>query len=309
MILTVTLNVSVDKAYIVRDFAVGDVTRVKDVMCTAGGKGLNVARAVNTLGEDVLATGFIGGYQGNFVSKELDTEGIPYKFMDVEGQTRSCINIIDENNGMQTELLEPGPLLSIEDVNNFIDLYKSLITKSNIVTLSGSVPKGVDTDIYKKLVEIAKQEGKKVILDCSGEFLIKGMQAGPTLIKPNKTEAEAILGKNLNSIKEVAKAAENFTTMGPEIVAISLGAEGVVVAKNSDQIWAKPPSIKPKNTVGCGDAMVAGFAISLLKGYDIENLAKFAVAVSSASALNERTGGVNIDKIHTVLKNLSCMKI
>src|SRR5512136_1536201 len=108
MILTVTLNVSIDRAYRVDELKPGDVMRVRECICTAGGKGLNVIRVAKIAGADVLATGFTGGHAGAFVREQLDQNGIPNDFVAVKGETRSCINIIEAKTGRQTEFLEPG---------------------------------------------------------------------------------------------------------------------------------------------------------------------------------------------------------
>lgn len=309
MILTVTLNASLDKTYIVSDFKTGEVTRVKEVFCTAGGKGLNVARVIKALGEDVLATGFLGGYQGKLVEEKLNKEQICHQFVSIKGETRSCLNIIDINTYENTELLEPGPLIAKEEIKNFINLYKELIKKSSIITLSGSVPKGLDNSIYKKLVEIAKNSNKKVILDTSGQLLIEGMQACPTMIKPNRFEAESILKEKLEDVENVADAAKRLLSKGPEIVAISLGAEGAVVATCGNVFLVRPPNITVKNTVGCGDAMVAGFAVGLKNNLSIKKSTKLAVSISAASALEKETGGIDVRKAKGLLDEVHIEKI
>lgn len=309
MILTVTLNASLDKAYIVSDFETGNVIRVKDVVCTAGGKGLNVARVVKALDEDVLATGFLGGYQGKFIAEKLDDENICHEFVNVKGETRSCLNIIDTSTGKHTELLEPGPKVFKDEIQNFITLYEKLVKRSSIVTLSGSVPRGVDTSIYKKLIIIAKNSNKKVILDTSDKLLIEGLKACPTMIKPNRSEAESILKKKLESTKEVAEAARRLLSKGPEIVAISIGSKGVVVATCDNVLLAKPPNITAKNTVGCGDAMIAGFAVGFKKGLDIKKSTQLAVSVSAASALEEETGGIDVKKAKKLFDKVHFKKL
>lgn len=305
MILSVGLNTSIDKAYIVDSFEVGGVTRVKDVISTAGGKGLNVAKTISALGQKVLATGFIGGFSGMFIQQELKKKHIPFEFIHINEETRNCINIIDKNT--HTEFLEPGPNIRDEKINEFINLYKTLVTKCDVITLSGSIPRGLSADIYAELIRIAKNRGKKTILDTSGYLLNEGIKASPTLIKPNKFEAEQLLGKKLQNLRDILLAAQELLERGPDIVAISLGSKGVVVADKSTKKFYKgtPPKIQPINTVGCGDAMVAGFALGLHKTLALEDSIRYAIAVATAAALSPVTGEVEVDGIKSIMENLA----
>jgi tagatose 6-phosphate kinase len=306
MILTVTLNTSIDKVYVVENFSIGDVIRVKEATYTPGGKGLNVAKVLSALGEEVLAAGFAGGFAGGFIESELRKLGIPYKFIRVHEETRSCINIIDEKSRIQTELLEPGPWVSPDELSQFVELFETLLRNSDVVTLSGSLPRGLDDDTYRVLISIAKGKGKKVILDSSGIAFKEGLSVFPTMIKPNIREAEAVLGRRIESISEAAAAAKELTALGAGMAAISMGAEGVVVADSGtgSVYHAKPPLISPVNTVGCGDAMVAGFAVALRRGYDLETTIKIGTAVSAAAALTPETGGCRPDDVNRFINDI-----
>ena len=199
MITTVTLNASIDKAYYM-DLAIenGQVMRVSSCRNSAGGKGLNVARIIKLCQEDVLATGLVGGYNGNYLESLLNQDGINYDFEHVQGETRSCINILDPQYG-STEYLEPGCLIDSIEEKRFIERFKGLVEKSKIVTISGSVPKGVSKTIYQQLVTYVKEQGKQVILDTSGELLKIGLKAKPTMVKPNQDELEMLFITALNT--------------------------------------------------------------------------------------------------------------
>lgn len=290
MITTVTLNVAIDKAYVVDDLQVGDVMRVKECSYTAGGKGLNVSKVATIAGGKVIATGFIGGHAGAFVEEQLSHKEIETKFIKVQGETRSCINIIQSNTGAHTEFLEPGVEVTQQNVADLVDTLKELTQKSRVLTISGSVPRGVDHTIYKQLIKIGKENGNKVILDTSGKLLEQGILALPTMIKPNISEMSALIGRPMDSMEEVIAGAKQLHEKGIEIVAVSLGEEGVLVVCEAGIYQAKPPTIKAVNTVGCGDSMVAGFAMGLMLEYTIEETLKLAVAVSAANALTMETG-------------------
>jgi tagatose 6-phosphate kinase len=289
LITTVTLNVAVDKLYLVERFQTGEVTRVKECNATAGGKGLNVARVASILGEKVLATGFIGGHSGEYAEEMLCRDSIASDFIHVDGESRTCINIIDQN-GISTELLEPGVTISKKSKENFKVKFEQLIHGSSVVVLSGSVPQGCGTEYYPELIRIAKSSGKKVILDTSGENLANGIKACPTMIKPNKDEIKALLGTEVTDREDVITGAKTLHNGGIPYVVVSMGKHGAIVVCDEGIFEGTPPDVKVVNTVGCGDSMVAAFAVSFSRGYPVEEALRFALAVSSANAMCKQTG-------------------
>ena len=267
MILTVTLNAAIDKRYVVEGYQVGEVNRVKECAYTPGGKGLNVSKPASIAGAEVVATGFVGGHAGNYIEDALKPFGIKSEFYHLEEESRSCINIWDEVNHVQTEFLEPGFTVSEEEFEGFEKHFTELVKKADVVAMSGSVPKGLDGTAYQRLVRICKEAGKKVILDTSGKLLEMGIEAKPTMIKPNIDEIRMLTGKSC----------DNFQDM--------------VDAVCDDGIFrARVPKIDAVNTVGCGDSMIAGFALGLSEGLSVEETLKKASAISAAAALREETG-------------------
>ena len=170
MILTVTLNAAIDKRYVVEGYQVGEVNRVKECAYTPGGKGLNVSKPASIAGAEVVATGFVGGHAGNYIEDALKPFGIKSEFYHLEEESRSCINIWDEVNHVQTEFLEPGFTVSEEEFKGFEKHFKELVKKADVVAMSGSVPKGLDGTAYQRLVRICKEAGKPLqeILDNEG---------------------------------------------------------------------------------------------------------------------------------------------
>lgn len=150
-------------------FKFADVNRVETVRKTAGGKGLNVARVIAQMEEEVLSTGVLGGTIGDYIVQELNKSNIPNDFLKIKNESRNCIAIIHE--GMQTEILESGPTLSKEEGTAFLEKFECLLTTASLVTISGSLPKGLPTHYYRKMVEISRNKGKPVIVDSSGESL------------------------------------------------------------------------------------------------------------------------------------------
>ena len=290
MILTVTLNAAIDKRYVVENFQVGEVNRVKECAYVPGGKGLNVSKPASIYGAEVVATGFVGGHAGNYIEDALKPFGIKSAFYHVDAESRSCINIWDEVNHVQTEFLEPGFTLTEEDFAGFEAKFRELVKEADVVSMSGSVPKGLDGTAYQRLVKIVKEAGKKVILDTSGKLLEMGIEACPTMIKPNIDEIRMLTGKNCDNFEDMITAAKAVHEKGVEIVAVSLGGDGSFVVCDEGIFRARVPKIDAVNTVGCGDSMIAGFALGLSEGLPMEEILRKASAISAASAMREETG-------------------
>lgn len=293
MITTITMNASIDKAYFMDSIIEnGTVMRVAQCRNTAGGKGLNVARAAARCGADVQASGMVGGFNGQYLESMLNADGIAHRFVHVAGETRSCINILDEKYG-STEYLEPGCEISPEEEADFMEKYPEIIKDSDVVTISGSIPKGMKKDIYGRMITIAKDMGKKILLDTSGENLRQGIKARPTLVKPNQDEIEQLFDVKLHSVEEVISYAWKIYDQGIPYVVISLGGKGACMLCKDGLLQGQPPKIEPVNTVGCGDSMVGALAVSLERGDTPAKALQFAMAVAASNALSPNTGDVN----------------
>lgn len=309
MITTVTLNVSIDKAYKIKGCVQsGKVTRVLECNNTAGGKGLNVSRVVSLCKEEVLATGFVGGHCGALVEELLEKDNIKNKFTHVKNETRSCINILDENN-VSTEFLEKGYPVTEEDINIFLNDFDKIIDDSNVITISGSAPQGVPTNIYKTLINMIKAKNKKVILDASGDLLKEGIKALPTMIKPNSEEMENLLNVSINNREEVIKNAIKLYESGIKLVVVSLGSDGALLVCKDGVYHGKPPKIEVVNTVGCGDSMVAAFAVAMEREYSYIDSLKYAISISAANAMTFSTGSFNLEDVDNIFDNTQIIKI
>lgn len=309
MITTVTMNASIDKAYFM-DHVIknGTVMRVAKCRNSAGGKGLNVARAIKLCGEKIQATGLVGGFNGQYLESMLEKDGIEYHFGHVDGETRCCINILDEGYG-STEYLEPGCEISQEEENAFMEQFPEIVKDSEVITISGSVPRGMSKDIYARIIKKAKEDGKKVILDTSGVLLKEGMKAGPTLVKPNQDELELLFDTKIHSMDEVMDYAVQIHESGIPYVVISLGGEGALLVCEEGIYKGKPPVLQVVNTVGCGDSMVGGFAVAFERNYSPAEALKFAVAVSAANALSPNTGDFDPAKCQEILEKVVIEKV
>lgn len=304
MILTVTLNASVDKLYRVGALAPGTVMRVAEVNNTAGGKGLNVARVAALAGESVTAMGFVGGHNGALLESLLRMRGIEKHFTHILPETRCCINVWDEASHRSTEFLEPGNPVTEDDLAAFVKDFEARLPAASVVTISGSMPKGVPENFYGLLVELAKRAGKRVLLDTSGDALRCALPAAPTLIKPNTDEICQLTGAAADSLPELVAAARKLHADGVDTVAVSLGKDGVLVVSDEGAYRGVPPKLTAVNTVGCGDSMVAGFAVGLARGMTLPEQIRYAVAISAANVLTSETGSFRTEDLASLLSQV-----
>lgn len=309
MILTVTLNAAIDKRYVVSDFQIGEVQRVKECAYVAGGKGLNVSKTAVIAGAQVLATGYVGGHAGEYIIEAVEQQGVKADFVKVPGESRSCINIYDDVNKTQTEFLEPGITVSKEDQDKFFEKFNELIDKCDVVAMSGSVPKGIGTDMYPELVKIAKEAGKKIIVDTSGALLTEVAKAKPNMVKPNIDEIRLLTGRHIETRDELVEAGIELQKTGIERVVISLGGDGSLMFTDDGVYQAIVPKIDAVNTVGCGDCMTAGFAIGFERNMTPQEAHKFASATSAAAAMTEETGYFRMSDFEDLIEKIEIKKI
>ena len=303
MILVVNLNASVDKRYEIKDIKKGQVMRARSVENTPGGKGLHVANVATILKEDCIATGLLGGKCGEFIEDRLKDYGIKQEFVKINGDTRECLAFITDDL-VQTEILEPGPEVSLEEQQTFLDKYINLIKDASVVVASGSVPRNVPMDFYKELIEIANSQEKKFLLDTSGDLLKEGIEGKPFFIKPNKDEIEVLTGKKVECIEDAIREIKEFQAKGIKFVAISLGAQGSIAGYEGKFYNVKIPKVEAVNPVGSGDSYVAGIAVALQRGYNVEDVLKFASACGTANAMERETGFVTESVVNDLFKEV-----
>ncbi len=295
MILTITLNTSIDKAYrLASPLVEGTVMRVAECIDNAGGKGLNVSRSVLTCGEKVLATGFAGGNNGRLLCELLDRDGVPHDFVTVENETRCCINIL-EPSGRSTEFLEPGREVGEDALAELEDRVAALLPEADAVTISGSIPRGLPVGAYAQLITLVKAQGVPCILDTSGDALMASLDALPTVIKPNADEIAQILGERAGSLDELARAARTLHERGIENVVVSLGGSGALMACSEGVFRGTAPQIEVVNPVGAGDTMVGALAVGMKRQLDAPERLRFAMACATANCMSASTGHFELE--------------
>ena len=304
MILTVTLNPSIDISYPLEELKLDTVNRVSEVSKTAGGKGLNVTRVLAESGETVGATGFVGGTNGQFIKTHLPRD-VQSFFYDILGDTRNCIAILHEGN--QTEILEAGPEIIRTEALGFLHHFKLLMPTADVIAISGSLPTGLPVDYYASLIEIAKEAGRKVVLDSSGKSLEAVLHSPfkPTVIKPNREELSQLLGRDVSADFEDLKVVlKDPLFEGIEWIIASLGGDGAF-AKHGDSFYKGDiPKIEVVNPVGSGDSTVAGISAALSSGKDDAALLTHAMVLGMLNAQEKITGHVNMAHYDDLYQNI-----
>lgn len=309
MILTVTLNSAVDKTYTVENFGVDRVHRPSSWRITAGGKGINVARVYNELGGEALATGFVGGHNGEHIIEGLVRENIGHDLVRIQGESRVCVAILDPVHRTQTELNEVGPEVSPRELQAFLSKYEALVPGMEYVVMSGSTPPGVHEGIYAELIDIAKRHGVKTVLDSSGAALAEGLKAKPCIAKPNIHELSDVVGRQLATIEETAEVAQKLSGGDVEIVIVTLGRDGCLACARGETWWARPPEIEFLSAVGSGDALAAAFVFVLAQGGSIEEAVRLGTAAGAANATTFGAGYCKRDEILPLAEKVEVVQL
>lgn len=264
MIITVTPNAALDRTLVASGFAIGESRTVERALILGGGKGINVARALQGLGQPVLALGFAGGRTGRLIRAALDAEGLAYDLTAIAAESRTCTAIIDPSSGSATEVNEPGAAVTRREQDAFLDRFDHALGDAQLVALSGSLPPGLQDNFYATLIDRARAAGIPCLLDTSGRALPPGIAAAPLLAKPNQHEAAILLGGAFDP-EDGAFVAYAMPSPGPAVLCLTLGADGAVLHTPAGSWRARPPRLQVLDTVGAGDCFVAGLAAALVR--------------------------------------------
>lgn len=283
MVVTVTMNPAIDKTVEIEALVSGGLNRISKVEYDAGGKGINVSKTIRELGGESIATGFLGGNTGKIIENVLDEKEIQHDFIWVEGETRTNTKVI-EKNGEVTELNEPGPEISEKQIEEFLNKLETLAKEDTLFVLSGSIPKGVDKDIYARITRLAHEKGSQVLMDADGELFTRALEAGPDIIKPNRVELEEYAELDYRaSQEELFQLAEGLKEKGIDTVAVSMGKSGALFVMGEKKVSCPALSVKAHSTVGAGDAMVAALSYAWDQKLDEKETVKLCMAASAGA--------------------------
>lgn len=309
MILTVTLNPALDKIIILDNLKLGKLNRVKENTVLAGGKGINVSEVLTELEIDNLALGIVGGNNGRIITTMLENKKVKADFNWSEFNTRQNLKIKEKNSNRETEINESGKV-NKEDIENFIATFKKSIKKNKTLVLSGSLPEGAEKDIYAQLIEQAKEEDVKVILDSSDEEFKQALKKSPYLVKPNLEEIESLLGRKMNSNCDLKKGAKYLLDQGVEVVMISLGAKGAFIASAEEGYRIYTPQVKvSQTTVGAGDTMVAGLAAEIDQEESLKDTGIYAAALATAFVESGSISNIKEELLERIKNSIKVEKI
>lgn len=289
MIATVTLNPSLDRTVTVADLVIDEANRWTSLREDPGGKGINVSRVVHELGGETIAYSFIGGAAGETLKRLLRKQGVPFDFTPIRGEIRSNFIITNLKTNRQTRIDAPGPRISRQELAELVEKLRNMRPTPDFLVFAGSVPPGIPDDIYRRLIAGAKKCGIKTVLDSDGQWLKEGIKAKPYIIKPNVHETEELLGTELKDEAAIIKAAKALVEDDIQIVAISRGKDGMIVATKEKLIKVVPPRVRIRSTVGAGDSALAGLILKLSQGYSLEEACRWAAAAGTAATLTPGT--------------------
>ena len=306
MIATITLNPCLDEYIFVDILTVDETNRWVKRHQYAGGKGIDVARAIHEMDGITTAYGFIGGNNGRRVEILLDEEGVLFSFTPIRNETRTNFVIVDKATKYQTLIGAPGPRVTKKEYQRFCYKLNSIRPVPDMISIGGSAPPGSPDNIYSDIISSSKARGIRVIFDVAGKWLEEGLKAKPYMIKPNVHEAEELLGRTLGDEGEIIKAALDLVDDGIEIVLISRGSAGLIAASRDNLYRVIPPKVRVHSAVGAGDCTVAGFALRLSRNEPLIEACRLGGAMGAAAVM---TAGTELCHRDNVLKLLPKVKI
>jgi len=303
MIITVTLNAAIDKTLAVPNFRLGRRHRAVEQTSMAGGKGVNVARALKSLGQPVIATGVAGGPNGMRIIEQLTEEAILSDFVRIREESRMSTAVVDPTSGEQTEINERGPAITEAELELFVDKLLYLAKGAGVCVFSGSLPRGVDSDVYARLIQELHKLGVTTVLDSEGDAMLLGTRAEPTVVSPNELEAEELVGHEFSDDQDRLTGLEEVTNLGPREAIMTLGSGCIgLIGEPDPQLYRVTlDPLEPVSAVGSGDAFLAGYVAARYSGRSPEDCLRFAVACGAESTQHFGAGVLDPREVDRLL--------
>lgn len=312
MILTVTLNAAMDRTVAVPNFQIGRRHRAVEHRGVAGGKGVNIARALKQLGQPVIATGLAGGPTGTRIIERLAEESILHDFTRIRAESRTNTAVIDPTSGRQTEINERGPEVEAGELASFVEKLVYLAKGAEICVIAGSVPPGIDTAVYAQLVTSLDRLGVPVVLDSYGEPLRRALRAAPALASPNLVEAEEVVGHEFTDEDEVHAGLRELVELGAREAVITL-EDGCVALLGSPGLWtgyrARVEALEPIAAIGSGDAFLAGLIAARYQGREAADSLAYAVACGAESTQHFGAGTIDPREVERFVERVEVERV
>ena len=315
MILTVTLNTAIDKTLAVPNFRLGRRHRTVEQTSMPGGKGVNVARVLKTLGQPVIATGLAGGATGTRIVEQLTQLSVLSDFVRIREESRTNTAVIDPTTGEQTEINERGPRVSEHEIELFTDKLLYLAQGASVCVFAGSLPREVDTDIYAHLIRELKRLSVLTVVDTDGEPMRRAVRAEPDIISPNVLESEELVGHEFNDDEDRMIAVREMCELGARSAIMTMpdGCFAQMLVKDAPdpilyRVRVRAGSIEPRATVGSGDAFLAGYVAARYNGREHSEALQFGVACGAESTQHLGAGLVDPDRVERLLADVEVGK-
>jgi 1-phosphofructokinase/tagatose 6-phosphate kinase len=307
MIITVTLNAAVDKTLAVPNFRIGRRHRAVEQTSMAGGKGVNVARALKTLGQPVIATGVAGGPTGTRIIEQLTEEAILNDFVRIREESRTSTAVIDDTTGEQTEINERGPAVSQAELELFTDKLLYLAKGAAVCVFAGSLPRGVPDSFYADMVAEMRQMGVTTVLDAEGEPLRLATRAEPTMVSPNELEAEELVGHEFSDDDDRLRGLHQMVELGAREAAMTLpsGCVALVGDDGDRRVYRVTLEAREtRSTVGSGDAFLAGYVAARYTRRPPEECLRFGVACGAESTQHFGAGVIDPREVERLMADV-----
>jgi 1-phosphofructokinase family hexose kinase len=312
VILTVTLNAAIDRTVAVPNFRLSQRHRAVESQTVAGGKGVNVARALKLLGRPVIATGLAGGATGARILERLGEESILNDFTRIEGESRTNLSVVDPTTGEQTEINERGPRVSEDEVDRFLEKLLYLAQGATICVIAGSTPPGSDPEVYARLVSELKELGVISVLDTYGEQMRAGLRAEPAVVAPNVREAEEVVGHEFNDPDDQALGLTGLIEMGAgDAIITSPSGCAAIVGQGSDRrrFEVEIEQLDPIAAVGSGDAFLAGYVAARYEGASARDCLAYGVACGAQSTQHFGAGSLDPREVQRLAERVSVKEL
>jgi 1-phosphofructokinase family hexose kinase len=310
MIITVTLNAAIDRTLAVPNFRLGRRHRSVEQRSMAGGKGVNVARALKKLGQPVIATGVAGGPTGTRIIEQLTEEAILNDFVRIREESRTSIAVVDPTSGEQTEINERGPSVSQSELELFVDKLLYLAKGAAVCVFSGSLPRGVPTELYADLIAQVNKLGVTTVLDSEGEALRLATRAAPTVVTPNELEAEELVGHEFSDEHDRPEALREIIDLGAREAIMTLPTGCVALVGNDGdrglyRATIEQGVVESVSSVGAGDSFLAGYVASRYAGRSADECLRYAVACGAESIQHFGAGVIDPKEVHRLLDEVT----
>ena len=297
MILCIGTTPAAQRVMIFRELKLDAVNRAVATLDGAAGKAVNVAKVLKTFGEEPLAAGFLGGDRGKFVLETIEKQGIKTAFVTIAARTRECVTVIDETTGHITELVEESPLATPAEYQQLLEKLEEPFRTCRAVVLSGTIAPGGDPGLYARWIREVADRGILTVVDAQGAVLARALEARPGLVKPNRTELRATLGRKLEDEAAVIQAMRALTEQGALRIVVTAGKEPTL-AFDGERVWRlRPPRVKVVNPIGSGDAFTAGLVFGLMRGDNLGEACRWGAAAGSANAMTAMAGEVTRENV------------